>query len=143
MKTTNQLVLAISLATLAGCVSQPTWTNLGHKNVEIVGRTMITCYTDANIIDGERLEGSLCAHPASGFWSDGEPEIFFGPYGRKLIRMLASESTNGMEREWHGTRFFVQCDPIASVNGRSVPDRNCSVKANDQHLMSATFIFKD
>lgn len=104
---------------------------------------MITCYTDANIIDDERMEGSLCAHPTSGFWGDGEPEIYFGPYGRKFIKVVASETTAGVQREWQGIRFFVQCDPIESANGRPVPDRNCSVKANDQHLMSATFIFKD
>lgn len=143
MKATNKLVLALSLATLAGCATPPTWINRGHETVEIAGRGMITCYTDANIIDGERMEGALCATPTSGFLSDGEPEILFGPYGRKLIRILVSESTAGKEREWQGKRFFVQCEPIESANGRAVPDRNCSVKANGQHLMSATFIFKD
>ncbi|WP_041706145.1 hypothetical protein [Pseudomonas fulva] len=142
MKAINKLVLTLSLTALAGCVTPPTWTNRGHEIVEISGRGMITCYTDANIIDGERMEGALCATPASGFLSDGEPEILFGPYGRRFIRMLASESTVGAEREWHGTRFFVQCEPIESVNSRSVPDRKCSVKANGQHLMSATFVFK-
>lgn len=143
MKATSKLVIALSLATLAGCVKPPTWTNLGHKTIEIAGNTMITCYTDANIIDGERMEGSLCAHPTSGFLGGGEPDIYFSPNGRRLIQVVASETTAGVRREWRGIKIFLQCEPIASANGRSVPDRKCNVKANEQHLVSATFIFKD
>ncbi len=143
MKVTTKLAIALSLATLAGCATPPTWTNLGHKTIEIAGKTMITCYTDANIIDGERMEGSLCAHPTSGFLGDGEPEIYFSPWNRRLIKVVASETTSGVQRDWRGINIFLQCEPIESANGRPVPDRKCNVKANGQHLVSATFVFKD
>lgn len=133
-------VLLVIAGVMSGCVArQETWLNHGHGTVK-VEKSMIHCYTDASLIDGERLEGTLCATNSSGFTGDGEPEIKFGPWGRKLIFASATKSLSGVQREWQGKNFNLQCKKILSNAGEDI-GRECNVKANDQHLMSASFLF--
>lgn len=141
MSINHKGLLVIILGFLSGCAAnQPTWLNHGHGTV-MVEKSMIHCYTDASLIDGERLEGMLCATNSSGFLGDGEPELKFGPWGRKLIIASATDSLNGVERQWHGIDFYLRCEKILSDKSGDDIGRNCSVKANNQHLMSASYFF--
>lgn len=146
MKIVKQTVLLASIfGALAGCVASPTWVNHGHGTVN-VDSDRIHCFTDAAMIhgikdEGVRVEGELCAVRSTGFRGDGEPELRFGPWGRRLIQASATESLSGVEREWRGAIFNLQCEKILSEATGNDVGRNCKVTVNNQHLMSASYLF--
>jgi len=137
----NKYPLVAVVVALSGCAAyQETWLNRGHGNV-VIKDDHIHCYSDANLIDGERLGSTICATRTSGFLGDGEPRIEFGPYGRRLMWTLATDSLKGKDAEWHGINFHLQCTKISSESTGKDIGRNCKVTASAQHLMSANFIF--
>jgi hypothetical protein len=134
------LNVAMVLTTLSGCVSAPTWVNKGP--VELTTSSgRITCYTDANIIDGERMEGTLCASNESKFFGGGEPVIKFGPWNRRFISALASETTNGITRDYNGKQVLLKCAPIKASDQQKEMGRDCVVTINKQRIISAKIIF--
>ena len=141
MATICKILLVALVSILSGCAAyQETWLDRGHGDV-VLRNDRIHCYSDANLIDGERLGGTICATRTSGFLGDGEPRIEFGPYGRKLMWVLATDSLKGKDAEWHGIKLHLQCTKILSESTEKDIGRNCKVTANAQHLMSANFIF--
>lgn len=137
------VALLLTAAVLSGCVTSPapTWTNRGTVDfATIKGR--IVCFTDANIIDGQRMEGTICATPVSGFLSDGEPEIYFSPSDFKFMKELASNTTAGITRDFRGKKVFLQCDPILGPDKKAEIGRACKVTVNEQHLVKANVIFR-
>lgn len=144
MKRLSILLFVMSVAVLSGCsqFKPETWVNRGAVTMEASSSGLLYCYDDANIIDGERMVGTLCGAPTSGFFMHGEPEISFGPWNRKFMSALASETTKGVERDYKGKRVLLKCTPVLGGGGRVEIGRDCSVSVNDQHLVSAKFIFK-
>src|SRR5690606_4519346 len=129
------LACSIALVALSGCVSPPTWLNKGTGQLTTAsGR--IVCHTDASIIDGERMEGTLCASHESNFFGGGEPKIHFGPWGRKFMSGLASETTTGITADYQGKKVLLQCDPVLNSDSKEI-GRTCRVTINDQPLVSA------
>ena len=128
----------LAAATLLGCAATPkaTWTNKGPVEIA-TERGRIACYTDANIIDGERMEGSLCATAASGFFSDGEPEIYFGPWNQRFMQVPVSQTTAGVTVPYKDKTVFLQCKPLASTDSKVEASRDCKVTINNQLLVSA------
>lgn len=135
------LAFALATVTLAGCVAAPTWINRGPTDL-VTGSGLISCYTDANIIDGERMEGTICATPESGFFGGGEPEIYFGPWNRKFMKEPASTTTAGITRDYQGKKVFLQCNPVLSTDEKTEIGRDCKVTINGQLIVSANVIFK-
>jgi hypothetical protein len=133
------LSIAITLMTLSACVSAPKWINNGP--IEITASSGITCYTDANIIDGKRMEGTLCATSESGIFGGGEPKIKFGPWRQHFISALASETTNGINRDYKGKQVLLKCAPVISTDLKIEVGRDCTVTINQQNIVSAKFIF--
>lgn len=143
----KKICIVLSLASAAlfsGCAQfkPETWVNRGPVTMDASKTGLLYCYDDASIIDGERMVGTLCASPTSGFFMQGEPEIHFGPWGRKFMSALVSETTNGVERDYKGKRVFLKCSSILGADNRTEIGRDCSVSVNDQHLVSAKFTFK-
>lgn len=136
--TKSTCVIAIAAAALSGCISTPTWTNLGPVDLD-VSNGLTACHVDANIIDGERIEGILCSTYESGFFGGGEPEIYFSPQNRKFMREPVSTTTTGVTKDWKGKKAFLQCAPTFAVDGKTVEKRFCKVTINDQLLVSASF----
>lgn len=136
-RTKSICLIALATAALSGCVTAPTWTNLGPVDLDVSnGRT--ACHIDANIIDGERVEGTLCSTYESGFFGGGEPEIYFAPQNRRFMQEPASTTTAGVAKDWKGKRVFLQCDPTLAADGKTVEKRFCKVTINDQLVVSAT-----
>ncbi len=131
------IALALAAATLSGCVTPPTWVNRGPVDLD-VWNGLMNCYTDANIIDGERMEGTICATQESGFFGGGEPEVYFGPWNRKFMKEYASAATAGIAQDWNGKKVFLQCAPTLATDNKTVTTRFCKVTVNDQLLVSAT-----
>lgn len=138
------LSLLAYIALLAGCAAfEPeTWLNRGHVDIDATKTGLAYCYTDANLVDGERMSGTICGHPTSGFFMKGEPMIEFGPWGFKFMSALVSETTTGVQREYEGKRVFLKCSPVTGPDGHTEIGRDCEVTMNDQHLVAAKFIFK-
>ncbi|WLH82502.1 hypothetical protein [Pseudomonas sp. FP2338] len=135
------VALALAAITLSGCVTPPTWTNRGTlKLVTANGR--IACDEDANIIDGKRMEGTICATNESGFLGGGEPEILFGPWNRKFMKEPASTTTAGVTRDYKGMKVFLQCDPVLAPDSKIETGRRCKVTVNDQLLITADVVFQ-
>lgn len=134
------LSLVTTVIVMSGCATSPTWTNHGVGALK-TSSGMIVCYTDANLIDGERMEGSLCATHESGFLGGGEPEIKFGPWGRKFMSAKASETTEGVRRDYRGKAVLLKCAPVLSEDQGRELGRDCVVTVNDQHLVSAVVHF--
>ncbi|MGE8179284.1 hypothetical protein [Pseudomonas fluorescens] len=134
------LASMIAVATLAGCVTPPTWTNRGPIELA-TEKGRIACYTDANIIDGERMEGTLCATAESGFFGGGEPEIYFGPWNRKFIKEPVSKTTVGITQDYQGKKVFLQCEPVLGSDKKVEIERKCKVTINDQLLVSANVTY--
>ena len=137
-RTKSTCVIAFATAALSGCISTPTWTNLGPVDLD-VSNGLTACHIDANIIDGERIEGTLCSTYESGFFGGGEPEIYFGPQNRKFMREPVSTTTTGVTKDWKGKNAFLQCTPTFAVDGKTVEKRFCKVTINNQLLVSASF----
>jgi len=136
-RTKSVCLIALTTAILSGCVAAPTWTNLGPVVLDVSkGRT--ACHVDANIIDGERIEGTLCATYESGAFGGGEPEIFFAPQNRRFMQEYVSTTTAGVAQDWKGKRVFLQCAPTLAADGKTVETRFCKVTISDQLLISAT-----
>ena len=131
-----------SAVTLFGCAATPkaTWTNKGPVEIA-TERGRIACYTDANIIDGERMEGSLCASAASGFLSDGEPEVYFSPWNRRFLQVPISQATTGVTAPYENKTVFLQCTPLASTDSKVEAARDCKVTINNQLLVSAKITY--
>lgn len=145
MKKLPIVASAIVITLLGGCaLPQPeTWVNKGPVTIDASKTGLIYCHEDANIIDGERMVGTLCATPTSGFFMKGEPEIKFGPWNRKFMAALVSETTSGVERDFKGKRVFLKCAPITGADNTTEVGRDCTVSMNDQQLVSAKFMFKN
>ncbi|WP_139835876.1 hypothetical protein [Pseudomonas sp. R16(2017)] len=141
VKSISLLASALATVALAGCVAAPTWVNRGPTDL-VTGKGLISCYTDANIIDGERMEGTICATPESGFFGGGEPEIYFGPWNRKFMKEPASTTTAGVTRDYQGKKVFLQCNPVLGTDKKTEIGRDCKVTVNDQLIVSANVIFK-
>lgn len=136
-RTKSVCLIALVTAALSGCIAAPTWTNLGPVVLDVSnGRT--ACHVDANLIDGERVEGTLCGTYESGAFGGGEPEIFFAPQNRRFMQEFVSTTTTGVTRDWKGKTVFLQCTPTLAADGKTVEKRFCKVTMNDQLLMSAT-----
>jgi len=135
------LTLAV-VALLGGCVAAPTWTNRGHQVVEAKRSGIITCVSDAQIVEGKRIDAGLCASPNSGWMNDGEPKIQFGPWNMRLIVALESETTRGVEAEYDGKKYFLQCSPTFNADKSEKIGLDCKATVNGQLLVSAEFIFK-
>ncbi|MBK5535293.1 hypothetical protein JFT91_22350 [Pseudomonas sp. TH08] len=133
---------ALAAVTLSGCVTAPTWTNRGPSTI-VTAKGMISCYEDANIIDGERMQGTICATPESGFFGGGEPEIYFGPWNRKFMKEPASTTTAGVTRDYQGKTVFLQCDPVLAPGTKTETGRACKVTVNGQLLVTANVEFKN
>ena len=144
MKPLHLLLPALALTLLSGCAAyQPaTWVNRGHVDIDATKTGLIYCYDDANIIDGERMQGTLCGEPTSGFFMQGEPVVHFGPWNRKFMRALVSETSAGVEREYKGKRVLLKCAVVTGPDGKTEVGRDCDVTINEQHLVSAKFVFK-
>lgn len=100
--------------TLAGCVTALTWVNRGPAEI-VTGKGLMSCYTDANIIDGERIEGTIYATPESGFFGGGKPEIYFGPWDQKFMNEPDSKTTSGVQQDYKGSRSFSSAVPFLHV----------------------------
>ncbi|MCJ1884711.1 hypothetical protein LNN38_07620 [Pseudomonas sp. LA21] len=144
MKRLSVFLPIVSVTVLGGCAQfkPETWTNRGPATMEASDTGLLYCHEDANIIDGERMVGTLCSALTSGFFMHGEPEIKFGPWNRKFMSALASETTKGIERDYEGKRVFLKCTPVLGGSSRTEIGRDCSVSVDEQHLVSAKFIFK-
>ena len=134
------LKATIIVAILSGCVSAPTWTDNGIGEL-VTSSGRIVCYTDANIIDGERMEGTICATHESNFFGGGEPEIKFGPWGKKFMSALASETTEGISRDYNEKTVLLKCTPIMSTDQKYETGRDCTVTINQQHMVTAKITF--
>lgn len=132
--------LTAAIITTSGCATAPTWGNKGPGEFT-TSKGRITCYTDANMIDGERMEGTLCATNESNFLGGGEPEIQFGPWNTRFIRALSSKTTAGINKDYNGKNIFLKCDPILTADLQKEIGRNCSVTVNNQNLVSAKINF--
>lgn len=130
------LVFSATVA-LSGCIAPTTWTDKGPG--EITTRTgRETCYVDAHLIDGKRIEGELCAVPESNFFGDGEPQIELNTWHRKFLRALASETTKGVSRtDPDNVTYVLRCTPLIAGNPSIEVGRDCKVTANGQLLVAA------
>lgn len=135
----------LAAAALFGCVAIPeeTWTNLGPSNL-VTEAGKIVCYTDANIIDGKRIVGTLCATPRSGFLSDGEPQVLAGVNYRQPFRIDLSKATKGEQLPFGDKTGLLECEPDEADGEKSTPVKFCKVTINGQALVSAkiTFAYK-
>ncbi|UUD65727.1 hypothetical protein D16iCDA_08775 [Pseudomonas seleniipraecipitans] len=138
------LLPILSLAVVAGCAryEPQAWVDRGSVDIAATGIGLIYCYEDANIIDGERIVGTLCGEPTSGFFSKGEPVVSFGPWGRKFMRTLVSDTTAGAQAEYEGKRVLLKCSVVTAPDGKTEVGRDCLVTMNEQRLVGAKFIFK-
>lgn len=136
-RTRSICLIALATTALSGCVSAPTWTNIGPTDLD-VSNGQAACHVDANMIDGERIEGTLCSTYESGFFGGGEPEIYFSPRNHRFMREPVSTTTIGVAKDWQGKHVFLQCIPTFAADGKTVQKRFCKVTINDQLLVSAT-----
>ena len=142
VKTSSLLVCLLGACALVGCTvgPQPTWTDLGPGGIA-TKRGQIACYTDANIIDGKRVEGTLCALPTSGFLGDGEPTVIARMgYGQKYTLEL-SKTLAGFELPFGDKKGVLKCDPMKTEPGRTMPESFCTLTVNGQKLVSAKILF--
>lgn len=143
MKTPQLVALASATLLISGCISHKpeTWTNRGPVTIDASKTGLIYCYEDANFINGERIVGTLCGEPTSGFWMQGEPVISFGPWNRKFMKVLVSKTTQGVEQSYEGKPVLLKCSPILNESNTET-GRDCTVTISGQHLVSAKFIFQ-
>ncbi|MCY1547678.1 hypothetical protein D9M68_837470 [compost metagenome] len=143
MRKLSFITLSSTVLLLTGCVGyEPeTWINRGHVTIDASGTGRIYCYDDANLINGERIVGTLCGTPTSGFWMQGEPEISFGPWNRKFMKALVSETTQGVARDYKGKSVLLKCSSVLNENNTEI-GHDCTVTISEEHLVSAKFIFK-
>ncbi len=142
VKARSLFVCLLGALTLTGCTVGPqaTWTNLGPGGIA-TKRSQIACYTDANIIDGERVEGTLCAFPTSGFLSDGEPTVIARMgYGQKYT-LEFSKTLAGFELPFGDKKGVLKCDPMKTEPDRTMPESFCTLTVNGQKLVSAKILF--
>ncbi|EPM72546.1 hypothetical protein A584_04755 [Pseudomonas syringae pv. theae ICMP 3923] len=135
-------VYLLGATALTGCTVGPqsTWTDLGPGGIA-TKRGQIACYTDANIIDGKRVEGTLCALPTSGFLSDGEPTIIARMgYGQKYT-LEFSKTLAGFELPLDDKKGVLKCDPMKTEPGRTMPESFCTLTVNGQKLVSSKILF--
>ncbi|QXH54392.1 hypothetical protein [Pseudomonas maumuensis] len=135
-------ISAIAISLLAGCAITPpaNWTDKGTGTIA-TRKGFINCYTDANLIDGKRTEGTLCATAVTGFLSDGEPGVFAGVgYGRPF-KIEISKTFQGYKLPFADQTGLLKCDPLKTEPGKTIPESICTLTLNDQKLVSARIIF--
>lgn len=135
-------ISALGVALLTGCAvqSQGTWTDKGI-GVIATRKGVIDCYTDANLIDGKRMEGMLCAIATTGFLEDGEPGVFAGVgYGRPF-KLEISQTYQGFKLPFDDKNGLLKCDPVKTVPGKTNPESVCTLTINNQKLVSTRIIF--
>lgn len=77
-------------------------------------------------------------------WASGckvNPAISFGPWNRKFMKALISETTQSVELSYKGKPVLLKCSPILNESNAET-DRDCIVTISEQHLASAKFIFQ-
>ncbi|AKF46306.1 hypothetical protein ACQJ22_01060 [Pseudomonas fragariae (ex Marin et al. 2024)] len=142
-KTTHALAVSVLGASLlTGCSVGPkeTWTNKGD-GVVATRSGFVTCYEDANLIDGVRTVGFLCGSATSGFMMDGPPEVeAVVGYGRGYHVEL-SKTLTGMKLSFGEQTGILKCDPLKIEPGRTIPQSFCTLTLNGQKLVSAKILF--
>jgi hypothetical protein len=135
-------ISAIGVSLLAGCAMQPpaTWTDKGTGAIA-TRKGFITCYTDANLIDGKRTEGTICATASTGFLSDGEPGVFAGVAYSRPFKLEISKTYQGFKLPFDDQTGLLKCDPPKTEPGKTIPESVCTLTLNDQKLVSARIIF--
>lgn len=133
---------AIGISLLAGCAMQPqaTWTDLGTGSIT-TQRGRITCYTDANMIDGERTEGTLCATPTNGFFSDRGPGVYAGVGYKQPIQIPISNTLEGFKLHFDDQVGLLKCNPLKTETGKTIPESTCTLTLNGQKLVSTKITF--
>lgn len=136
------LSIVLGVSALTGCAVGPqaTWTDKGPGAIA-TRRGFVTCYTDANMIDGQRAEGTLCATPVSGFLGDGEPTVISRiGYGQQYTLEL-SKTLTGFKLPLGEKTGLIKCESMKTVPGKAVPESSCTLTVNGQKLVSAKIIF--
>jgi hypothetical protein len=147
MSFTRTLIIAASISyslILAGCATKPeeTWTNLGPSKIVTEGGRYV-CYTDAQIIQGERTLFNLCATPNSGMMSDGEPQIWAGTGYRMPFKYLLSQAVKGDVVPLDGAdNGQLKCEPLTHAAGSTAPETFCAVSVKGQVVVSAKVVFE-
>ncbi|MCD5970801.1 hypothetical protein [Pseudomonas quasicaspiana] len=128
---------------LGGCAMQPaeTWTNLGPSRIVTEGGQYV-CYADAQIVEGKRMRGNLCATAASGFLSDGEPEIWAGTGYRMPFKFPLSTAIKGTMVPLDDKDGLLKCEPLKSDTSKATRETFCKVTINDQVLVSSEVVFQ-
>lgn len=136
-------VSVLASLALSGCAMKPaeTWTNLGPSKI-VTESGRYVCYTDAQIVDGKRMLGNLCATARSGFLGDGEPEIWAGTGYRMPFKFPLSTAIKGTMVPLDDKNGFLQCEPLKSEPGKVARETFCKVTINDQVLVSAQVVFE-
>ncbi|OBS35883.1 hypothetical protein [Pseudomonas syringae] len=143
IKTSSLAVCILGLSLLSGCAAgpQPTWTNLGPGAIAAQTGYM-RCYSDANMIDGERKVGTLCATPTSGFLGDGEPTVIGQMGYTQKYTIPFSRTLGGFELPFNDKKGILKCDPMKNESTKALPESFCTLTVNGQHLVSAKIIFE-
>lgn len=141
-KAISLAISAIGVSLLAGCAMRPpaTWTDKGTGAIA-TQKGFINCYTDANLIDGKRTEGTICATPATGFLSDGEPGVFAGVGYGQPFKLEISKTFQGFKLPFGDRTGLLKCAPLKTEPGKIIPESVCTLTLNDQKLVSAKIIF--
>lgn len=134
----------LAATNLFGCATTPkeTWTNKGPSEI-VTKQGQRVCYSDANIIGGERVFGMLCATPNSGLLNEGEPLILAGPAYHRLFKAGFGETTKGMDIPLGDKTGRLQCDPFKADANESSPESFCRITVDGQMVVSAKITFAD
>ena len=137
------IVTALASLLLSGCTSYPqeTKTNYGPGKVDVVTREYV-CYTDAQIIDGERTSVNLCGRSHSGFSFDYQPQIWAGIGNRMPAKFQLSDAIQGAKVRINDHFGFLKCDPLQQASGDAARETFCKLTLNDQVIVSAQVIFE-
>lgn len=132
----------LAVTTLFGCSTAPkdTWVNKGPSEI-VTSPTQRVCYSDANIINGERVFGMVCAIPKSGFMGNGEPMILAGPAYHLLTKVLFSDAAKGANVPLYNKTGLLQCTPLKAKVGSSFQESLCTVTVNGQMVVSTKITF--
>ncbi|WLG31886.1 hypothetical protein PSH85_16105 [Pseudomonas simiae] len=134
----------LAATTLLGCASAPkeTWTNKGPSEIA-TDRGQRACYSDANIIGGERVFGMLCAAPINGLFTDGDPVIMAGPAYHRLFKVHLSETTKGINVALGDKTGLLQCAPLKTQADKSAPETACKITVDGKMVVSTKITFAD
>jgi hypothetical protein len=128
---------------LSGCASYPEQTkvNYGPGKIRVVSKEYV-CYSDAQFIDGQRTIVNLCGNSHSGFFVQGEPQIWAGLGHRIPPKFLLSDAIAGTKVPLNGNVGFLKCDPLNQTSSTEPRVTFCKLTLNDQLLISAEVVFE-